>query len=164
MRRITILLTKYSDWISTLVHCLAGQEYTHSSLALEEDPDTYYSFNYRGFAVETLEKHRRRGVIKSRCIQLQVSDQAYRRIRQRLHAMQARRGLYRYTRLGLLFCILHLPFRWRHHYFCSQFVAELLKDCGDVPLQTAPCLYLPNRFALDLPRLPACRQVRYNVV
>ena len=163
MRKVTVLLTKYSDWVSTFVHYLAGQEYTHSSLALEEDPDTYYSFNYRGFAVETLEKHRRRGVTKSRCIQLSVPDEAYARIRRRIRQMQAERESYHYTRLGVLCCLLRLPFRWKRHYFCSQFVAELLADCG-LPLGKAPCFYLPNRFALELPSLPACREVRLNVV
>ena len=73
MRQISVLLTKYSDWISTLVYHIGGQGFTHSSIALEEDETTYYSFNYRGFAVETVEKHRRRGVKKSRCIRLRVS-------------------------------------------------------------------------------------------
>ena len=77
MRQISVLLTKYSDWISTLVYHIGGHGFTHSSLSLEEDEDTYYSFNYRGFAVETVDKHRRRGVKCSRCIQLQVSDEAY---------------------------------------------------------------------------------------
>lgn len=53
MRQISVLLTKYSDWISTLVYYIGGRG-THSSIAPEEDETTYYSFNYRGFAVETV--------------------------------------------------------------------------------------------------------------
>lgn len=164
MRHIFILLTKYSDWISTLVYHLAGRGFTHSSIALEEDQDTYYSFNYRGFAVETIEKHRRRGVKSSRCIQLQVSDEAYQLIRERLRSMLANRSSYHYTRLGVLFCVLRLPFRWKRHYFCSQFVAELLAESGAVPLKRSSCLYLPNQFAAEFPALPACRKVLRNVV
>ena len=62
MKQICILLTKYSDWISSLVYYIGGQGYTHSSIALGDQPTQFYSFNYRGFAVETTEKHRRRGV------------------------------------------------------------------------------------------------------
>ena len=164
MRQIYVLLTKYSDWISTVVYHVGGRGFTHSSISLEEGPNTYYSFNFRGFAVETVEKHRRRGVKNSRCIQLQVSDTAYARIRGRLLDMLAHRTAYRYTRLGLLFCLLRLPFRWKDHYFCSQFVAELLQDSGAVPLRRAPCFYLPNQFAAELPALSACREVLRNVI
>ena len=164
MRQISILLTKYSDWISTLIYHVGGRGFTHSSIALEEDQDTYYSFDFRGFAVETVEKHRRRGVKNSRCIRLQVSDRAYRAIKQRIRTMLEHRTSYHYTRLGLLCCILHLPFRWNSHYFCSQFVAELLEGSGAAPLKRAPCFYLPNQFATELLELPACRDVLYNVI
>lgn len=164
MHQISILLTKYSDWISTLVYHVGGQGFTHCSIALEEDQNTYYSFNYRGFAAETIEKHRRRGVKNSRCIQLQVSDEAYQRIRQKIQVMLQNRSAYRYTRLGLFFCILHVPFRWKGHYFCSQFVAELLRESGAIPLKQAPCFYLPNQFASELPGLPICRNVLCNVI
>ena len=59
---------------------------------------------------------------------------------------------------------LYLPFRGKGHYFCSQFVAELLRESGAVPLRSAPCFYLPNRFAAELPALPACREVRCGVI
>ena len=58
MRHICILLTKYSDWISTVVYHIGGRGFTHSSISLEEDPDTFYSFNFRGFAVESVENWR----------------------------------------------------------------------------------------------------------
>lgn len=80
MKQICILLTKYSDWISSLVYYIGGQGYTHSSIALGGQPTQFYSFNYRGFAVETTEKHRRRGVRCSRLYRLNVSDTVYERI------------------------------------------------------------------------------------
>ena len=64
MKEVSILLTKYSDWISNIVYVLCGRGYTHASISLEENADTYYSFNYLGFAVETVSKHRKRGVKK----------------------------------------------------------------------------------------------------
>ncbi len=164
MRQISVLLTKYSDWISTLVYHIGGRGYTHSSIALEEDQNTYYSFNYKGFAVETVEKHRRRGVNHSLSVQLLVSDEAYFRIRERLFNMRENRSEYSYTKLGLLFCVLHLPFNWKNHYFCSQFVAELLRDSDALPLKRCPCFYLPNHFAAELPALPSCHKVLCNVI
>ncbi len=164
MHQISILLTKYSDWISTLVYHIGGRGFTHSSIALDEDQNTYYSFNFRGFAVEAVEKHRRRGVKNSRCIQLQVSDEAYLKIKKRIQEMMENRSAYRYTRFGLLCCILHLPFRWKDHYFCSQFVAELLSESGAAPLERMPNSYLPNQFASELSALPTCKTILCNVI
>ena len=164
MHQISILLTKYSDWISTLVYHIGGRGFTHSSIALDEDQNTYYSFNFRGFAVETVEKHRRRGVKNSRCIQLQVSDEAYQKIKQRIQEMMENRSAYHYTRFGVFCCILHLPFRWKNHYFCSQFVAELLSESDAAPLEHMPYFYLPNQFASELSALRTCKNVLCNVI
>lgn len=164
MRQISILLTKYSDWISTLVYHVSGQSFTHSSIALDEDENTYYRFNYRGFTVETVEKHRRRGVKKSRCIRLLVSEESYRQIKARIQDISEHSAEYRYTRLGVLFCVLRIPFHWNGHYFCSQFVAELLQESGAVPLKRRPGFYLPNQFDVELPGLPACQEILCNVV
>lgn len=98
MKEITILLTRYSDWISSFVYHIAGHGYTHASLGL--GGGVYYSFNYRGFCEETLEKHRRRGVEQSLSCVLAVSDQAYQDIQARIKAFQRQRAEYRYPGWG----------------------------------------------------------------
>lgn len=151
MKKVTILLTKYSDWVSQLVYCLCGHGYTHASLGLGDEPDTYYSFNYRGFCTETTEKHRRRGVTVSQSYELSVSDDAYERIQARIEEFRRRKSELHYSRLGVVFCVLHIPFKRKNHYFCSQFVAETLQ-CADVlPQKKRASLYLPNSFRKELP-------------
>lgn len=148
MKEITVLLTRYSDWMSRFVYRIAGQGYTHASLGLGEE--VYYSFNYRGFCEETLEKHRRRGVEQSLSCVLAVSDEAYQAIQSRIETFQQRRAEYRYTRLGVVCCLLRIPFLWRQHYFCSQFVAEVLKQSAAFPLARHAQLYLPNQLCREL--------------
>lgn len=148
MKEITILLTRYSDRISSFVYHVAGHGYTHASLGL--GGGVYYSFNYRGFCEETLEKHRRRGVEQSLSCVLAVSDQAYQDIQARIETFQQRRAEYRYTRLGVVCCLLRIPFLWRRHYFCSQFVAEVLKQSAAFPLARRAQLYLPNHLCREL--------------
>lgn len=146
MKEVSILLTKYSDWISSMVYILCGKGYTHASISLEENFDTYYSFNYRGFAVETISKHKKRGVKKSRCYRLEITEQSYKIIKNRIQDMEAHRSAYQYTRIGVLFCLLHIPFHWKRHYFCSQFVAELLESSGAIELSKPSNFFLPNNF------------------
>lgn len=146
MKKVNILLTKYSDWISNIVYVLCGRGYTHASISLEENADIYYSFNYHGFAVETVNKHRKRGVRKSKCIRFEISDQSYDNIRQMIHEIEQEKSTYKYTRLGVLCCILHIPFHANKRYFCSQFVAELLENSGAIQLSRPSYYILPNHF------------------
>ena len=60
MKEITVLLTRYSDRISSFVYHVAGHGYTHASLVL--GGGVYSSFTYRGCCGEIVEQHRRRGV------------------------------------------------------------------------------------------------------
>ncbi len=75
MKCISVLLTTYPGRFSKAIACLSGRGYTHASIGLE-DPDVFYSFHFRGFAVETPEKLRRQGVTQSRCYRLLISDGA----------------------------------------------------------------------------------------
>lgn len=150
MKRISVLLTKYSDWISCFLYHISGHGYTHASIGLEDGKQKYYSFNYKGFCEETVEKHRRRGVRKSISYELEISDQAYAEMQQKVEHFHKEKDSLRYTRIGLACAILHIPFRWKGHYICSQFVAELLSETGAVPMRRASSLYLPNQIAAEL--------------
>ena len=163
-RTARILLTRYSDWISGLVYYLTGRRFTHVSIALEDTNPYYYSFNFKGFCRETLEKHRRRGVRRSMELELRISEEAYQNISRRLIFVQTHSKEYRYTRLGLFCAVLRLPFRWRRHYFCSQFVADLLEGSGALPLSRPPYLCLPNHLEDALTVSPRLTEVRNDVV
>lgn len=164
MKKVNVLLTKYSDWISQLVYCIGGFGYTHASISLEEDENTYYSFNYKGFAIESIAKHKHRGVKRSICYQLLVSDKAYDSIRSEIEEFQQHKENYSFTRLGVFFCILKIPFYWDKHYFCSQFVAELLINTNELHLKKQSCLYLPNHFRSEIEKMPQLVQILSNVV
>ena len=48
--------------------------------------------------------------------------------------------------LGALSCFFNLPLDRRDHYFCSQFVAGLLRDSGALELSKPPALVRPADF------------------
>ena len=163
MRTVTILLTKYSDWTSTLFYYIGGRGYTHASLSLE-DESTYYSFNFKGFCTETLEKHQRKGVKKSLSYQLEVSDASYQKMQSMIMDFVEHQDEFSYTRLGAFFCLLGISFHWKQHYFCSQFVAEILSATGAIPLRKAPALYLPNDFQHELKDSMQLSRIEFNPI
>ena len=148
-RTIYILLTRSGTCFSRLIHLATQDSYTHASIGLDGPSGPFYSFarKYEHLAlpaglVEESVTPRRRAV--PCCLyELRVSEDTYRALRRRLSAMYARREEYRYNLLGTLACYFNLSLRRRRHYFCSQFVAGLLEDCGAVELPKPPTLLRP---------------------
>lgn len=155
---IFILLTKYSDWLSILVYWLAGRGFTHTSIALGSDPGSYYSFNSRGFAEESLEKHRRKGE-RASCYRVSVPEEVYARIEASIQAFQRNKKEFQYSRLGVLCCVMGFSLRRPKKYFCSQFVAELLEKSQALALPRKSTLFQPNHFVELLEGHPACVRV-----
>ena len=154
MRKITILLTKYSDWVSSLIYYLTDRGYTHASLGVD---DVYYSFNYKGFRTETAEFHRRHGVKHSISCKLSISEEAYQRLCCQIQNFELHKSQLAYSRLGVVFCVLHIPFHRESHYFCSQFVAEMLKRSGAVPLKKREAVSAQPLFEGASFQPPACK-------
>ena len=151
-RRVYILLTRSGTWFSRLIHLVTQDDYTHASIGLEGPEGPFYSFarKHRHFAlpaglVEEQVSGRRRPI--PCCLYaLTVNDQVYLQLRARLSAMYQQRKHYHYSLLGALACFFQLPLRRRHHYFCSQFVADLLEDCRAVELPKPSALVRPGDF------------------
>lgn len=70
----------------------------------------------------------------------------YASLRRQISAMYAQRQRYHYNLLGALSCFFNLPLDRRDHYFCSQFVAGLLRDSGALELSKPPALVRPADF------------------
>lgn len=148
-RKIYILLTRSGTWFSRLIHFATHDDYTHASIGLDGPSGPFYSFarKYRylalpaGLVEERIAVYRRS--IPCCLYELTVSEESYLRLRRELDAMYARRETYHYSVLGAFACFFELPFQRQDHYFCSQFVAELLESCGAVELSKPPALVRP---------------------
>ena len=150
---VDILLTRSDTWCSRLIHLATQDSYTHASIGLDGPQGPFYSFarKYEHFALpaglveervgpEVREKRRE---VPCCLYELTVSQETYRRLRRRLSLMYAQREEYHYSVLGTLACFFNLPLRRSRHYFCSQFVAELLQGSGAAALPKEPALLRP---------------------
>ena len=82
---------------------------------------------------------------------LEVTDEAYIRAKRRTQHMMHHGELYRFNSLGLLLCWMHIRWQRRRHYFCSQFVSEVLQKSGALDLPKPSTLMHPSDYA-DLPQ------------
>ena len=158
---VYLLLTRSGTCFSRLIHLATQDRYTHASIGLDGPAGPFYSFGrkYEHLALPAgLVEERvtpRRWEIPCCLYALEVSPETYRLLRERLQGMYRRREEYHYNLLGTLGCFLNRPLLRRNHYFCSQFVATLLEECGAVELPKPPTLLRPA----DLCALRGLRQV-----
>lgn len=147
-RKTFILLTRFPDTGSKAIHFFTGFRYTHASIGLEEDMNTFYSFVVKGFIAEKITRYVRSDKALLPCLlyELEVSEEVYGRIKEVIRSFAEKKELLRYSRLGLVLSLFHISFGRQNYYFCSQFVAEVLKYSGAAYLKKDSELYLPCDF------------------
>ena len=169
MKTLYIFLTRSGTLLSNLVYHITGAQYTHVSLAFDPNLTTLYSSTrkngYTMFPAGPSKEYLNRGVFRLRedipcaLYALDVTEEAYLRARRRADHMMAHGELYRFNSLGLLLCALHIRWKRRRHYFCSQFVSEVLQKSGSLDLPKHSTLMHPNDYT-SLPQLRCLYQGR----
>lgn len=159
-KTIYVLLTRSGTWVSKIIHWTTADAYTHASIAFDESLQPLYSFSRRfvnlplpaGLQTEPLDKgfYKKYEAIPCALYELQVEDHVYEAVRQEVTLMMADAPRYRFNLLGLLLCRLNIPFHRAHHFFCSEFVSEVLHRGHALKLPKDTSLMRPN----DYTRLP----------
>ena len=151
MKKVTILLTKYTDFWGRFARGLTGKGFSHASISLDENEEIFYSFNEKGFAIEKPKKYwpkkKRAG---SMYIRITVPKHFYEVLERMIHEIQVEKHNYAFSKLGLFLCYLKIPHLREKKYFCSQFVAEVLQKSGIVKLKKSGSLYVPNNFVDEI--------------
>ena len=147
-KRIFILLIRYPDTMADFMVRYTGFGYTHATIGLEEDLNSFYSFMKKGFIEEKVTRYLKPGREPFPCAlyEIEVSRKAYRRVKKLLNAYTARKKFLRYTHISLVFCFLGIPCKLQDRYFCSEFVAEVLQRANVVNLPKHCALCLPKDF------------------
>lgn len=162
MKSVYLLLTRSGTILSRLIHLFTLDEFTHISISADGTLKNLYSFSRKyaylplpaGFTRESAYKGYigRHPLMKCALYELKVSDEAYRRINNRIAAMSTVSDEYQYSLLGVVFCAFGYELKRSRHYFCSQFVGELLNHSGAVALPKPAGLMHPDDY-LEIPEL-----------
>ena len=154
-RKIFILLTRFPDTGSKIIQAVTGFRYTHASIGLEEDLNTFYSFVVKGFIVEKIDRYVKpdRTPFPCRLYELEVPQRVYDRVKDIVRTFEIHKQDLAYSRMGVLMGLCHIPYKRRYKYFCSHFVAEVLRLSKAVHLTKDSALYFPG----DLDTLPGIK-------
>lgn len=165
MPNIHILLTKSTTFVSQMIAMSTNAAFTHASICLDGTLHDFYSFARRlpyfplpaGLVCEGLGDGYwgMHPEIPCLLLTLPVSDRALLRMRRQIDMMMESPEAYRYDLLGLLLCAADIAHRRKGHYFCSQFVGELLSLSAAAELPCDPSLLHPDDF-LSLPDIEIC--------
>ncbi len=166
MASIYVLLIRSNTFFSRMIHMATGAEYTHAAISLDSTCSKVYSFSRKythiplpaGFVSESVY----RGLMyKCRkapfaLYRAEISEEQHRRLEQRFENMLAL-GKFHYSLSGPFLCFFGIQRKRSYHYFCSQFVAEVLQELGIISAKKPASLYQPADFTL-LSELELCRQ------
>ena len=160
MPYLYVLFSRSDTWFSSLIYRFSPGEFTHAALALDRDLRFLYSFGRHnpnlplpaGFVSENVHTgvYGRCGSNLCRVYRVPVSEEGYRRAVKLIHYMQRHADYYQYNLFGVALCAMKISHKRKARFFCSQFVAELLKRAGAVQLPKDPHMMRPA----DLQGLP----------
>ena len=136
-KNVYLLFSSTGTMLARTIDLYTRTSFNHVSIALDESLGQVYSFGRKrpknpfigGFVKEN---YNLPFFLHANCAiyQFKVTEYEYEKLREQLLLMEAQQDLYRYNFLGLFGVVMNKEFQRQNAFFCSQFVATLLKDCG----------------------------------
>lgn len=153
-RTLYIFLVKTDSLFSRVIALFTKTNYTHASIGFDPCCNSLYSFAriYTALPIPAgfVKESTKTGLLSlspnAPCavFKIKVTEQTYEDIAKELQRMYLNKERYGYNYLGPIACFFGIPFKRKHHYFCSQFVAELLEKHRAVTLTKPASLYHPR--------------------
>ena len=158
MKSIYLLLTRSDTYVSKTIGLATSDKYTHMSISFDEKLEPLYSFarKYKrtplpaGIRHEALYSgfYEKCNHIPCALYELKVNEETYEKARSHVDDMMENADCYRYNVLGLLLCRMNIAYDRKSHYFCSEFVSEILAYSQAIELPKLPCLMKPSDYLL----------------
>ncbi|AZP03522.1 hypothetical protein [Jeotgalibaca ciconiae] len=156
--QVFLLLTDTGSLLTQTIKLFTKKKYNHCSLALDSDLENTYSFGRKkinnpfigGFVKEdTLSPF----FLHSHCAiySLTVSQKEKRELEIFIESMERDEHLFHYNFLGLITAFLEIEWSRSNYYFCSQFVATIMKNAGIFYPKKALSLVTPTDILSGLP-------------
>ena len=156
-RKIFVLLTEFRDSGSVMLKALTGCRYTHASIGLDEDMNTFYSFVYKGFIVEKITRYLKPSSKPYSCrlYEMKVTEKVYAQVKKYISSFMELKSKLKYSKTGVVMCLFRIPYKKRLSFFCSQFVAQVIKCSRAAKISRDSGMYFPE----DLRKIPGMKQV-----
>lgn len=156
MGRIYLVLTATGTLFSRFLGLITRARYNHVSLCLDDEIEEFYSFGRKiiwfpligGFVIERPDKGVYKVFSDTACLiyKLDIDDWKFDKLKVNIDNFKRNQHLYKYNIIGLLGVMFNIPMRRKNRYFCTQFVATMLKECGIHDFRKDTSLAAPDDF------------------
>jgi hypothetical protein len=154
LMEVYIILTDTGTIFTKMIKLFTRFPFNHASISFTNNLETTYSFGRKraknpfngGFVKENFH-----GMLfqKATCAiyKCSISNQQYYEMLHYIHHMEVRKREYKYNFLGLFGILLDKEWNRQNAFFCSEFVATILKN-GGIAIKNKPaCLVAPKDFS-----------------
>ncbi|WP_422660933.1 hypothetical protein ACK8P5_10785 [Paenibacillus sp. EC2-1] len=155
---IYVLLTDTGTMFTRLIKRYTAAPYNHASIALDVDLKEVYSFGRKcatnpwsaGFVEEDIHEGVYRHFPSTRCVvlRLKVTTEQREVLQKKILFYKKNKERYKYNLLGLFFLAMKRSYAPKHAYFCSQFVAELIRGMDLELWNRSSALVTPHDFLI----------------
>ena len=155
-RSIYLLLTNTKTLFTRCIKCFTQADYNHISIAFDSELNELYSFGrksmvwplFSGFVQENIQNGIYKLKSNTSCLlmKLNVTKKEWRSIRQAVDHFISNENLYKYNLIGLVGFLINREINRSNAFFCSQFVATVLKNVEDPTNARKPGLTAPHDF------------------
>ena len=153
-KKMYIVLTDTGTLLSKAIGMYTREDLNHVSIAFDEQLTEMYSFGrkhrHNPFTGGFVKEDATEGMFEyANCAiySCDVTDEAYDKMRSRIREFEQTKELYKYNFIGLFAVAVNRDFERKHAYFCSQFVATIINECGIQMFTVPPNLVQPHHFA-----------------
>ena len=154
MKKIYIILTYTGTFLSKVIKCYTGDEFSHVSIALDPKLKKMYSFGrlnpynpfFGGFVHEGINigTFKRFSRTRARIYSLEIEDEQYEKLKDTIMDIKQLRKDYRFNVLGLLAVGFNIKIRNEKSFYCAEFVKHVLEQAKIE--ESLPELIRPDNF------------------
>ena len=152
-KKIYIILSNTGTLLSKAIGIYTRKELNHVSIAFDEELNEMYSFgrksSHNPFNGGFVKENPVEGLFqRATCAiyECKVTDSEYMRMRNKIRQMEQQKQFYKYNLIGLVLVAVNIEMERENAFFCSQFVATIMKECPSSRFQVAPPLAQPHHF------------------
>ena len=156
MKRIYILLTRTNTILARSVRKTTGTEFSHASIALDNNLDTLCSFTRKYMSNPVIGRLRpeniNEGLLKkynyTPCLiySCLVEDEEYENIKKYIDSVYNSKKEYKFNNIGLFGCWFDIEINRKCKRCCSQFVAEAISCVKSIKMPRRVMTMRPNDF------------------
>ena len=158
MKRVYVMLTKSKTVVATAIRKITKAEFSHVSLALDDNMDRMYSFarlhEKNPFIGRFIPEYLDKGILKKYdyidCLVFmkEVTDAEYDDIQAYVDSLINSEKVWKFNIIGLFTCGFDIAYARKNRLYCSQFVGNALSYVHDIKMPRNPMSMQPNLFRL----------------